>query len=81
MSTLIIAAMGIQLAEMFGLVWDVLFLALGLGGLWLGTGVAVSATSTLVRRRGLSPVFLGLTVLAVGTDLSEFIVALDGAFL
>jgi cation:H+ antiporter len=62
-------------------VWDVLFLALGLGGLWLGTGVAVSATSALGRRRGLSPVFLGLTVLAVGTDLPEFIVALDGALL
>ena len=59
--------------------WDLALLVLGLGGLWLGTHTALGATIALGERHGLSPVFLGLTVLAIGTDLPELIVAIDGA--
>lgn len=41
----------------------------------------MSATVALSKRHGLSQMFLGLTVLAIGTDLPELIVAIDGAFL
>lgn len=52
--------------------------ALGLFGLWAGTELVIPATITLGRRRGISSTVLGLTVLAIGTDLPELLVAVDG---
>lgn len=49
----------------------------GLAGLWLGTELALRSTVELAERRGLSHGFLGLTVLAVGTDLPELVVAIQ----
>ncbi len=56
------------------------FILLGLLGLWLGTELALHNTIELAERRGLSHGFLGLTVLAVGTDLPELVVAIQGGF-
>jgi cation:H+ antiporter len=58
--------------------WETALFALGLLGLWIGTEFVIPATITLGHRRGISPAILGLTVLAIGTDLPELLVAIDG---
>ncbi len=60
--------------------WDLGVLAFGVLGLWLGTEVALRETLALAERTGLSQTFLGLTLLAIGTDLPELVVAVDGGF-
>jgi cation:H+ antiporter len=57
---------------------DLLVLAGGLLGLWLGTEIALRSTIRLAAQYGLSQSFLGLAVLAVGTDLPELVVAIEG---
>jgi len=54
-------------------------LVFGLVGLWVGTLLAVRGAVGLSERFGLSHGFIGLAVLAVGTDLPELVVAIDGA--
>lgn len=49
-------------------------LAAGLAGLWIGSRLFVSAALNIAERFGLSPLFVGLTVLAIGTDLPELFV-------
>ncbi|MCP3982892.1 MAG: calcium/sodium antiporter [bacterium] len=53
------------------------FVVLGLLGLWLGTELALRSTIELAKQRGLSHGFLGLTVLAIGTDLPELVIAIQ----
>ncbi len=55
-----------------------LLLLLGLIGLWVGTELAIRSTLRIAFRHGISHGFLGVTVLAVGTDLPELVVAVDG---
>jgi cation:H+ antiporter len=62
-------------------VWHLALLLAGLAGLWFGTATTLRAAVSLAERRGLSQAFLGLTVLAFGTDLPELIVAVDGALM
>lgn len=50
-------------------------LLIGLAGLWLGTELAVRATLRIARARGLSQSFVGLTLLAVGTDVPEWVMS------
>lgn len=54
-------------------------LILGLLGLWGGTLLTVRGAVDLSARHGLSPGFVGLTVLAIGTDLPELLVSLSGS--
>lgn len=54
------------------------FLIFGLGGLWAGTLLAVRGAVGLSERFGLSHGFVGLAVLAIGTDLPELVVAVGG---
>jgi cation:H+ antiporter len=58
--------------------WELMMFGLGLVGLWVGTEFVIPATVTLGHQRGISPAVLGLTVLAIGTDLPELLVAIDG---
>jgi cation:H+ antiporter len=53
-------------------------LSFGIAGLWAGTILAVRGALALSDRYGLSHGFVGLVVLAIGTDLPELVVAIDG---
>lgn len=61
--------------------WGIVFLVLGLVGLCFGAATALNATVAIGERHGLSELFLGLTVLAIGSDLPEIVVAIDGGLL
>jgi cation:H+ antiporter len=56
-----------------------LFLIAGLIGLWLGAELVVRASLELSERFKISRVFFGLTILALGTDLPEFVVGINAA--
>ncbi len=58
---------------------DLALVGVGLLGLWAGTELAVRSAGQIGRRLGLSEMFLGLTVFAVGTDIAELFVAIQGA--
>ncbi|MCH1570177.1 MAG: sodium:calcium antiporter [Longimicrobiales bacterium] len=51
----------------------------GVLGLWIGTQFAVSGAVRLSERFGLSEGFVGLAILALGTDLPEVVVAVGGS--
>jgi cation:H+ antiporter len=58
---------------------SLLLLVMGLAGLWGGTHLVVQNSVQLARRFHVSELFVGLTLLALGTDLPELVVAVDGA--
>ena len=51
----------------------------GLAALYFGASWLVAAASDLARRLGVSPLLIGLTVVAVGTSLPELFVAVSAA--
>ena len=59
---------------------DALVLAAGVAGLWGGTELAVRGAARLGRAFGVSEGFLGLTVFAIGTDIPEWLVAIEGGW-
>ena len=54
-------------------------LVAGVLGLWVGTQFAVGGAVRLSERFGLSEGFVGLAILALGTDLPEVVVAVGGS--
>ena len=58
---------------------DLGLVVVGVFCLWVGTEVAVRAGGEIGRRLGLSEMFLGLTVFAIGTGLFALLVAIQGA--
>lgn len=59
--------------------FDLILLVLGLLGLWGGTLLTVRGAVALSERHGLSQGFVGLTILAMGTDLPELLVSVSGS--
>ncbi|WP_327051186.1 calcium/sodium antiporter [Halomicrococcus gelatinilyticus] len=55
----------------------VLLVVLGVVGLWFGARLFVDAAAAFARRAGLSDLVVGLTVVAIGTGLPEFVVSVD----
>lgn len=58
---------------------NLLFIIVGLVGLWIGTELIIRGATRLARHYGLSETVFGLTVLAVGSDLPELVVAINAA--
>lgn len=59
---------------------NILFLIAGLVGLWIGTELIVKGAVSLGKRYHLKESFIGLSVLAFGTDLPELAIMLDASF-
>ncbi len=55
------------------------FLLIGITGLWLGTELTIRKAIILTKRFNVSSVFIGMTLLAFGTDLPELIVSINGS--
>ncbi len=53
-----------------------LLLCVGLAGLWWGTELAVRAAIRIADARGLSQAFVGMTILAIGTDVPELVMSI-----
>jgi cation:H+ antiporter len=58
---------------------DLTVLILGLVGLGAGTHLTLGGAVRLCERYGLSHAFVGLTILAIGTDLPELVVAVSAS--
>lgn len=58
---------------------EFIFLIAGLIGLWLGAELAISGAINIAERYKISHVFLGLTILALGTDLPELFIDVSAA--
>lgn len=56
-----------------------IFLVLGLTGLWLGSQLAIRGFENMARHFGISHLFIGLTVVAIGTSMPEIAVSVIGA--
>ena len=56
-----------------------IFFLLGLVGLWLGAELITRGALKIAHRMGLSESFIGLTILAFGTDFPEIMVGVTGA--
>ncbi|MBI2551160.1 sodium:calcium antiporter [Candidatus Uhrbacteria bacterium] len=57
---------------------DAFFLVFGLTGLWLGSQLAVRGAQNISQHFRISPLFVGLVILAIGTDLPELSVTIAG---
>lgn len=60
---------------------DLALIILGLVLLWGGTEFVLYGAINIARHYGMSEILIGLTILAIGSDLPETIVAIYGAFL
>lgn len=58
---------------------QIIIFFIGLVGLWFGAELVIRGALGLARRFGLSETFIGLIVLALGTDLPEIMVSVTGA--
>ena len=61
------------------LIQPIVFLLLGIGGLFLGSQLAIRGFEDIAQRFRVSHLFIGLTVVAIGTSLPEIGVSVVGA--
>lgn len=58
---------------------DILYVIFGVFGLYFGADFLIKGAGKLALKFGLSPLFIGLTVVSLGTSLPEFFVSLYAA--
>ena len=58
-----------------------LYIIIGLIGLWLGTRLIINGSIGIAKRFNLSHAFVGVAILAVGTDLPEVFVSIRASLL
>ncbi|MBL7749557.1 MAG: hypothetical protein JNM19_19115 [Chitinophagaceae bacterium] len=58
-----------------------LFIAIGLVGLWIGTRWIMNAATGFAKRFNLSHSFVGVAILAIGTDLPEVFITVKASLL
>ncbi len=56
---------------------DVLLIIIGIAGLWAATELVVGGAVAIASHYGISEFYVGLVVLAIGSDLPELAVAID----
>ncbi|MBU4530127.1 MAG: calcium/sodium antiporter [Hoeflea sp.] len=59
---------------------EALFIAGGLGGLFIGASLLIDAATLIAREFGISEAVIGLTIVAVGTSLPELATSVVAAF-
>ncbi|HET9056452.1 MAG TPA: sodium:calcium antiporter [Chitinophagaceae bacterium] len=59
--------------------FSLLVLAIALIGLWIGTRLSVNNAIKVAKHYGFSEFFIGLTIVSIGTDLPEMVVAVTAA--
>ena len=60
--------------------YELILLILGLGGLWLGAELIVRGSQNIARFFKISELFIGLTIVSIGTSLPEIAVSIAGGF-
>ena len=58
---------------------DILFILMGLAGLWIGANTLVYGIKNFARAAGMSELFIGLAFLSIGTTVPEISVSITGA--
>jgi cation:H+ antiporter len=56
---------------------NLFLLFIALLGLWIGTEITVRQALRMAAALGLSPMFVGLTILSIGTDLPELVLSIE----
>lgn len=57
------------------MIWNVVFIIFGLAGVLLGANLFTNGASGLARKWRVSELIIGLTIVAIGTSLPEFVVS------
>lgn len=58
--------------------YEIVLLILGLGGLWLGAELVVKGSHNIANFFKISELFIGLTIVSIGTSLPEIAVSITG---
>lgn len=58
---------------------EFILIIIGLIGLWIGTSLVIKGALNIANYYELSQVFVGITILAIGTDLPELIISIDAS--
>ncbi len=58
---------------------ELFYIILGLAGLWFGTELVIKSALKITDYYGLTQAFVGITILALGTDLPELVVTIDAS--
>ncbi len=58
---------------------EIFLILFGLTGLWLGTELVIKGSVNIAEYYNLSQVFIGLTILSIGTDLPEIVIAINAS--
>ncbi len=61
--------------------YELVMTIIGIGGVILGADIMVRAASSIARAVGLSELFIGMTIVAVGTSLPELATSVAAAYL